>query len=158
MQNGKAKASLPKRSFVDSIEEQVDASQPRPAQIRKLCFLEAAEYWNSVLSGDTCVTPQELPHELTYSINEETELLQKNISDDLAEIIVLGIEARKKIVEEQVGKFDLNFKMYTAENGAEGGEGEGGKEDTDEEVEEKEADDDGEYVGSDEDDDEEASE
>jgi hypothetical protein len=101
-----------KRTFDDAMENMIDPNLDRKTQVRKLCFQEAAQYWDTILSGETTIAPWELPHEIINNFNDEAKLFEKTLRKDLAEIIKLGTDAKKKQVEAAVGAFDLRFTPY----------------------------------------------
>ena len=99
----------PKRTFEDSIEDAIDPTKDRAPQLKKQCFIEAARYWSNLLTYDTTIMPCELFAEVVCVVNDESRTFSYDLTENLEEIIRLGIEARKKVVEKEVGEFELGF-------------------------------------------------
>lgn len=105
------KPQKPKRTFEDAIEDAIDPTKDRAQQLKKQCFIEAARYWSGLLTYDTTIMPCELFAEVTRVVNDESRTFSYDLTENLEEIIRLGVEARKKVVEEEVGEFELGFTV-----------------------------------------------
>jgi hypothetical protein len=105
-----------KRTFKKYIEDQMNPTVDRKIQERRTCFIEAAKFWDSTLVGTATLEPWELPDEIIIGKGIESVNLRKELMQDLHIIIKLGIDARKKQIEEKIGEFELGFEPFEYES------------------------------------------